>query len=106
MTAWLPLLVPRRALLRADFALNDDPYPEIVCRLMGEGHSEPGVRYPDAARAQTLDSAAEDRLRGRDRWETSTTTAGWTCSWRARTPADAVALAGGGKNTFSPPRWS
>jgi hypothetical protein len=53
MTAWLPLL-SRGAPFCVLTSLNDDPHPEIVCRLMGEG--TPSQVFDTRTRpAQTLD---------------------------------------------------
>lgn len=98
MTAWLPLL-SRSAPFCVLTALDDDPYPEIVCRLMGEG--QPNQLFDTRTQpARTLDllpkTAFEDVIAG------DFDNDGRMDLFLARkNPGGRVALAGGGKNTLT-----
>jgi hypothetical protein len=98
MTTWLPLL-SRSAPFCILTALNDDRYPEIVCRLMGEG--TPNQVFDTRSRpAGTLDllpkTAFEDVAAG------DFDNDGHIDLFLARkTPGGRVALAKGGGNTLT-----
>ena len=98
MTAWLPL-VSRSAPFCVLAALNDDPHPEIVCRLGGAG--TPNQIFDTQARpAQTLDllpkTAFEDVAVG------DFDNDGRMDLFLARkTPGGRVALAKGGDNILT-----
>lgn len=98
MTAWLPLM-SRSAPFCVLASLNDDPHPEIVCRLMGEG--TPSQVFDTRTRpAQTLDllpkAAFEDVAAG------DFDNDGRIDLFLARkNPGGPVSLASGGKNVFT-----